>query len=63
MLSKEGQIAYTQAAQTNSRRLDVPLIFPEAWPKEGEKFVYVLGDEASSEEQIKTRDILIGLVK
>ena len=63
LLTKEGQTAHSQAAQTNSRRLDVAPGNPESVVVEGKKVVYNLSDEASTVEQTKTTEILLKLVR
>ncbi|MEK7216257.1 MAG: hypothetical protein AAB289_11730 [Chloroflexota bacterium] len=57
------QAAHSQAAQTNSRRLDVAPGNPESLVVEGRKAIFNLSDEASTAEQMKTIEILLKMVR
>ena len=62
LLTKEGQIIYTQDALTNSRRLDVEPMAPERAVNLREKYAHHLGNELTDIEYNKTTEMLIKLV-
>ncbi len=62
LLSKEGQTLYSQSTRYNSRRRDVAPVNPATNPDPGKKYPFIMGQEATINEQTKLQELAVKLL-
>ncbi|MEK7215439.1 MAG: hypothetical protein AAB289_07590, partial [Chloroflexota bacterium] len=63
VLTKEGQTAYSQSSNNNSRRRDVVPVNPDLAVRPEVKLAFTRGNEAMAEEEGKTVKLLLDLIR
>lgn len=63
LLTKEGQTAYAQSSNNNSRRTDVAPVNPDQAVRPELKLQFTRGNEAMAEEEGKTQKLLLDLIR